>query len=79
MCVPWQEMAVNFRIDRSLHGKVIDMKNLSDKIKKALEQCMQPQGCAKCPYKGRNCVVELSGDALGYIRQLERDMQEVEE
>lgn len=55
------------------------MKNLSDKIKKALEQCMQPQGCAKCPYKGRNCVVELSGDALGYIRQLERDMQEVEE
>ena len=55
------------------------MEILSDKIKKALEQCMQPQGCGRCPYKGRNCVVELSGDALAYIRQLESKVQEVDE
>lgn len=46
-------------------------------IKKALECCMQMQGCKGCPYSGFKCVYELSKDALAYIQQLEKHTHEL--
>ena len=42
-----------------------------EEIKKGLETCAAAQGCRNCPYSGTRCVVEVSNDALAYIRQLE--------
>lgn len=47
-----------------------------EEIKRAFEQCTQLNGCAGCPYSGMRCTVEVSRDAIAYIKQLEDDRKE---
>ena len=42
-----------------------------NEIKQAFECCLGIGGCVRCPYRGGNCVKDLSSDTLVYVHKLE--------